>query len=348
MKKILVTGGAGYIGSHTVIALAEAGYEPILIDNLVKSSKNIVTNLEKYLGRKLAFYQIDCNDKAAMYQVFTQEKEIAGVIHFAAYREVGESAKKPLLYYTNNLNSLAVLLEVMEKQGCPLLVFSSSCTVYGQATQMPVTEQTPMQPAESVYGNSKQISEEMIHDYVRSLSFVTEQTPDFRAIILRYFNPIASHPQADLSMGYPNDLIRMLVATAAGEREKLIVFGNDYPTYDGTCIRDYLHVMDLAEAHVKSLDYLIQQPTHEYWVRTFNIGTGKGNSVLEMIRTFEQATGQSLPYEIGQRRIGDVAEVYANTDQAQKVLGWKAKYDLATSLQHSWQWQLRKQQKGTT
>lgn len=332
MKKILITGGAGYIGSHTAVALVNAGFEPVIIDNFSNSDKSALIGLKNILGRALTCYEGDCNDKLLMQKVF-EENQFGGVIHFAAYKAVGESTQFPLKYYTNNIDSLIILLETMAAFGVKDLVFSSSCTVYGQPEHLPVSEETPRQEAESPYGNTKKICEDILRDYIKS-------GVASRIISLRYFNPVGAHASGEigeLPLGVPNNLVPFITQTGAGIREKLTVFGNDYDTPDGSCIRDYIHVMDLADAHVKALAYLFGQKDNFYDL--FNVGTGNGNTVLEVIKTFEKVSGISLNYQIGPRRPGDIEKVWANTDKINKALGWKAQYSLEDSLRDSWNWQ---------
>ena len=333
-NKILVTGGAGYIGSHTVVALHEAGYLPVIVDNFSNSAKSVMQGLEKITGKKFPLYEIDCNDKKAMQEVFEKEENIQGVIHFAAYKAVGESVAEPLKYYQNNIVSLLVLLELMEQYKVHNLVFSSSCTVYGQPDALPVTEETPTKPANSPYGRTKQMCEDILSDLAESKSSV-------RSVALRYFNPVGAHESAligELPNGVPNNLVPFVTQTAAGIRKQITVFGDDYNTPDGTCVRDYIHVVDLADAHIKAFEYLsrIKDPA---FYDTINIGTGKGNTVLEVIKTFEKVSGEKLNYQIGGRRAGDVEQVYANVDKANKELNWQTKYDLERSMADSWRWQ---------
>lgn len=333
-KKILVTGGAGYIGSHTVVALNKAGYEPVLVDNFSNSEERALEGLQKILGKAVSCHKIDCNDRPAMEKVFQQEGPISGVIHFAAYKAVGESVAEPLKYYQNNVGSLLVLLELMQQFEVKDLVFSSSCTVYGQPEQLPVTEETPTQPANSPYGRTKQMCEDILKDVIAS-------DASLRVASLRYFNPVGAHESGkigELPLGVPNNLIPFVTQTAAGIREKLTVFGDDYNTPDGTCIRDYIHVMDLAEAHIKAFEYLNRQADKPFY-DVVNVGTGEGNTVLEVVKTFEAVSGQSLNYEIGPRRPGDVEKVWADVSKANKVLQWKTRYSLEDSLRHAWQWQ---------
>ncbi len=334
MKKILITGGAGYIGSHTAVALVNAGFEPVIIDNFSNSEKSALVGLNKICGREITAYEVDCLDRSGVEKVFL-ENDFSGVIHFAASKAVGESTRLPLKYYANNIDSLLILLETMSKFRVKDMVFSSSCTVYGQPKELPVTESTPRQDAESPYGNTKKICEDILRDFIQS-------GVDSRIIALRYFNPVGAHPSSEigeLPIGVPANLIPFVTQTAAGIREKITVFGNDYDTIDGTCVRDYIHVMDLADAHVKALAYLSNQKLNFYDI--FNVGTGRGNTVLEVIQTFEKVSGQKLNYEIGPRRPGDIEKVWANTDKINKVLGWEAKYSLEDSLRDSWNWQKR-------
>ena len=332
--KILVTGGAGFIGSHTVVSLVEAGFEPVIVDDFSNSERSAIAGLKTILGRDVACYAIDCNDAAAMNEVFSKEKP-AGVIHFAAHKAVGESVAKPLKYYRNNLDSLMLLLELMPAHGVSNLVFSSSCTVYGQPAQLPVTEETPRLPAQSPYGNTKAIGEDIIRDVVHSGVPV-------KALALRYFNPIGAHPSAEigeLPLGVPANLVPFITQTAAGIRSSLTVYGDDYNTPDGTCIRDYIDVMDLAEAHVQALRILMDDAAHVNSYDVINIGTGRGETVLNVIKTFEQATGVPVSYVIGPRRPGDVEQVYADVSKANKVLNWTARRTLAESLRDAWAWQ---------
>lgn len=333
-KKILVTGGAGYIGSHTVVALHKAGYEAVIVDNFSNSSKSVLEGLQKITGSQPTLYELDCNNREAMQEVFKKERGIEGVIHFAAFKAVGESVNEPLKYYQNNLGSLLVLLELMEEHGVKNLVFSSSCTVYGQPEKLPVTEETPTQPASSPYGRTKQMCEDILSDLTKSKSPV-------RSVALRYFNPIGAHESAligELPNGVPNNLIPFVTQTAAGIREELTVFGNDYNTSDGTCVRDYIHVMDLAEAHIKAFEFL-DKVAEESFYDTVNVGTGNGNTVLEVINAFEKVSGQKLNYRIGERRSGDVEKVWANVDKANNKLDWQARYDIERSLADAWRWQ---------
>lgn len=332
MKKILITGGAGYIGSHTAVELVNSGFEPIIIDDLSNSNADVIDRLEDITGKRLPYYLGDCSDRGLLDEIST-EHDLSGVIHFAAFKAVGESTKLPLKYYHNNVGSLLVLLDFMKDKGIKDLVFSSSCTVYGQADELPVTEETPRKDAESPYGNTKKICEDVLKDFVAS-------KPGMRVISLRYFNPIGAHPTSqigELPTGIPSNLIPFVTQVAAGVREKVTIFGDDYDTIDGTCVRDYIHVVDLADAHVKALAFLEEQPLNSYEV--FNVGTGNGNTVLEVIQTFEKVNDLKLNYQIGPRRPGDVVKIWADTKKINKVLGWYPKFTLEDSLRDSWNWE---------
>lgn len=331
--KIVVTGGLGFIGSHTVVELQNEGFEVIALDNLSNSSLDVLEGIERITGKKPQFEQIDLREKAAVHDFFQRHKDVSGVIHFAASKAVGESVENPLLYYENNINALVYVLQSLAQLPQANFIFSSSCTVYGQAKQMPITEDASVQPAISPYGNTKQIGEEIITD--------TTKVTHINAILLRYFNPIGSHPSAEigeLPLGVPQNLVPFITQTAIGLREKLSVFGDDYPTPDGTAIRDYIHVVDLAKAHVVALQRLLHQRNTEK-VETFNLGTGTGSSVLEVIKTFEKVSGKPLNYQIVGRREGDITEAYANTDKANTVLGWKAQSTLEEALASAWKWE---------
>lgn len=333
MKKVLVTGGLGFIGSHTVVELHNAGFEAVIIDNLSNSSISVLDGIERIIGHKPLFQNIDLRDKAAVQQFFAQHKDLAGVIHFAASKAVGESVENPLLYYENNLNTLVYILQELSQMPEANFIFSSSCTVYGQAEKMPITEDASVQPAMSPYGNTKQIGEEIITD--------TAKVTNINAILLRYFNPVGAHPTAEigeLPNGVPQNLVPFITQTGMGLRQQLSVYGNDYPTPDGTAIRDYIHVVDLAKAHVIALQRLLNKQNAEN-VETFNLGTGTGSSVLEVIQAFEKVSGQKLPYQIVGRREGDITSAYANTDKANTVLGWKAELTLEESLASAWKWE---------
>ena len=333
MKKILITGGAGYIGSHTAVELWNAGLEPIILDDFSNSHETVLDRLAEITGKRFAFYKGDCNQREILDQI-AQDHQLIGVIHFAAFKAVGESTQQPLAYYKNNLGSLLVLLEFMQDKGIQNIVFSSSCTVYGQPDVLPVTEATPRKDAESPYGNTKKIGEDILLDYVKS-------KPGIRVVALRYFNPVGAHLSAkigELPMGTPQNLVPFITQTAAGIREKLTVFGNDYDTPDGSCVRDYIHVVDLADAHVKALGFLFEKPLDFYEV--LNVGTGRGNTVLEVIHAFEKVNGIKLVYEIGPRRAGDVVKTWADTTKINQVLGWYPKYSLEDCMRDSWRWQL--------
>ncbi len=342
-KKIIVTGGAGFIGSHTAVELYNAGYLPVLVDNFDNSDPSALEGIHKIIGEELPFYEIDCNDKEAFRSVFIKEGPIEGVIHFAANKAVGESVKLPLKYYRNNIGSLVVLLELLGELKLSNLVFSSSCTVYGQPDQLPVNESSPVKTAESPYGNTKQISEEIIKDTVNS-------GQSLKAIALRYFNPVGAHKTAhigELPLGVPNNLVPFITQTAAGIREQLSVFGGDYNTKDGTCIRDYIHVVDLAKAHVKALNWLEKKQDNSFY-DVFNVGTGQGNSVLEAIQAFEKASGQKLNYKIVDRRPGDVEKVYGDVSKANTELGWQAELTIEDAMADAWRWQQALQKRSTT
>ncbi len=333
--KILVTGGLGFIGSHTVVELQNKGFEVIVVDNLSNSSLDVLDGIERITGKKPIFENIDLREKSAVQNFFKKYFDIAGVIHFAASKAVGESVENPLLYYENNINSLVYLLQEIKELKNANFIFSSSCTVYGQAEKMPITENAPVQQAMSPYGNTKQIGEEIITDVAK--------VTNLNSILLRYFNPIGAHPSAEigeLPLGVPQNLVPFITQTAIGLRDKLSVFGNDYPTADGTAIRDYIHVVDLAKAHVIALQRLLNHKNLEK-VQTFNLGTGTGSSVLEVITAFEKVSEQQLKYQIVERREGDVIEAFANTDKANTVLGWKAQSSLEEALASAWKWELK-------
>ncbi|NHM04371.1 UDP-glucose 4-epimerase GalE [Flavobacterium celericrescens] len=331
--KILVTGGLGFIGSHTVVELQNEGFEVVAIDNLSNSSIDVLDGIERITQKKPLFENIDLRDKLAVQDFFKKHQDIAGVIHFAASKAVGESVENPLLYYENNINSLVYLLQELQKKPESYFIFSSSCTVYGQAEKMPITENAPVQQAMSPYGNTKQIGEEIITDVAK--------VSNINSILLRYFNPIGAHDSAEigeLPIGVPQNLIPFITQTAYGLREKLAVFGNDYPTIDGTAVRDYIHVVDLAKAHVVALKRLLNKQNTDK-VETFNLGTGKGSSVLEVIKAFEKVSGQKLNYQIVGRREGDITEAYANTEKANSILGWKTALSLEEALASAWKWE---------
>ena len=341
-QTILVTGGTGFIGSHTTVELIEAGYDVVIIDNLSNSKIEVLDGIEKITGVRPAFEQVDLRDKAATEAVFQKYPAIAGIIHFAASKAVGESVQLPLLYYRNTVVSLINLLELMPAYGVKGIIFSSSCTVYGQPNpeNLPVTEDAPHQKATSPYGNTKEINEQIIYDFIHSGASVT-------SIVLRYFNPIGAHPSAligELPNGVPNNLIPYVTQTAMGIREQLTIFGNDYDTPDGTCIRDYIYVVDLAKAHVAAMARVLDQETEP--IEYFNIGTRKGNSTLESVTTFEEATGVKLNWKYGPRREGDIEKIWGDCPKAHKVLGWKADTPLADVLRSAWKWQEKLREDG--
>ena len=341
-ETILVTGGTGFIGSHTTVELQEAGYNVVIVDNLSNSKIEVVDGIEKITGIRPAFEQVDCCDFKALEAVFVKYPGIKGIIHFAASKAVGESVEKPLLYYRNNINSLINLLELMPKYNVKGIIFSSSCTVYGQPSKenLPVTEDAPIQKALSPYGNTKQINEEIIQDYIHSGA-------NIKSVILRYFNPIGAHPTAyigELPLGVPMNLIPFVTQTAIGIRKELKVFGNDYNTPDGTCIRDYIYVVDLAKAHVAAMTRVLEKDTDP--VEVFNIGTGRGLSTLEVVEGFEKATGVKLNWTYAPRREGDIEKVWGNVDKANKVLGWKADTPIEDVLASAWKWQKKLRDEG--
>lgn len=333
---ILVTGGTGYIGSHTAVELIKEGYEVVIVDNLSNSTADSLDGIEQITGVRPAFEQFDLCDKPRLVAFFEKYTKLKAIIHFAASKAVGESVEMPLMYYRNNLVSLINLLECMNTYQVPSIVFSSSCTVYGQPKDLPVTEDAPVQMAESPYGNTKKICEEILRDSVRAM-------PALQVIALRYFNPIGAHPSAligELPNGVPNNLIPFVTQTAAGLRQELRIFGDDYPTPDGSAIRDYINVTDLAKAHVTAIGRLLShknQPGYEF----FNLGTGRGTSVLEVVRTFEKVTGVPVNYKIVGRRAGDIIAVWADTTKANEVLGWKAEISLEDTLLSAWNWEKR-------
>ena len=334
MSKILVTGGTGYIGSHTVVELLATGMEVVITDDLSNSELSVLDGIEKISGKRPAFAQFDLCDKSALEALFKEHPDISGVIHFAAKKAVGESVAKPLMYYRNNFDSLLNLLEIMSAYQVRNLVFSSSCTVYGQPEKLPVTEETPFQPAESPYGYSKQACEVMLRDTCKA-------DATLNAIALRYFNPAGAHESAiigELPRGVPANLVPFITQTAAGIREQLLVFGNDYNTSDGSAIRDYIHVVDLAKAHVVALRRQLAQKQKSNY-EFFNLGTGKGNSVLEVVQTFERVNDLTLNYQVVERRPGDVENIYADTTLANNELGWTAELGLEDMLRSAWNWQ---------
>ena len=331
--KILVTGGLGFIGSHTVVELQNQGFEVVIVDDLSNSSEDVLKGIVAITNKKPVFEKLDLREKAKVQDFFKKHQDISGVIHFAASKAVGESVGNPLLYYENNINSLVYLLQELQKLPESNFIFSSSCTVYGQAEKMPITEDAAIQTAMSPYGNTKQIGEEIITD--------TAKVTNINAILLRYFNPIGAHPSAEigeLPLGVPQNLVPFITQTGLGLRKELSVFGDDYPTPDGTCIRDYIHVVDLAKAHVIAMKRLLDKKNLDK-VEIFNLGTGTGSSVLEVIHAFEKVSGQKLPYKIVPRREGDITSAYANTDKANNVLGWKAQSTLEEAMASAWKWE---------
>ena len=331
--KILVTGGLGFIGSHTVVELQSEGFEVVIVDNLSNSSEDVLKGIVAISGKTPLYEKLDLREKAVVQNFFKKHDDIAGVIHFAASKAVGESVENPLLYYENNINTLVYLLQELQQKQDANLIFSSSCTVYGQAEKMPITENASIQVAMSPYGNTKQIGEEIITD-------VTKVT-NINAILLRYFNPIGAHPTAEigeLPIGVPQNLVPFITQTGFGLRKELSVYGDDYPTPDGTAVRDYIHVVDLAKAHVIAMQRLLNKKNLDK-VETFNLGTGTGSSVLEVINAFEKVSGKKLPYKIVARREGDVISAYANTDKANNVLGWTAKSTLEEAMASAWKWE---------
>lgn len=332
--KILVTGGLGFIGSHTVVELQNEGYDVVVIDNLANSSTQVLDGIEAISGKRPAFEELDLRDKAKVEDFFKRHSDLSGVIHFAASKAVGESVQDPLLYYENNLGVLTYMLQNLITTDRANFIFSSSCTVYGQADEMPITENAPVKAAESPYGNTKQVGEEIIKD-------TCTVNPQLNAIALRYFNPIGAHPTAEigeLPLGVPQNLVPYITQTGMGLREQLSVFGDDYPTQDGTCIRDYIHVVDVAKAHVVALQRLMDDKNEENF-EVFNLGTGKGSSVLEVIASFERVSGEKLNYKIAARRAGDVVQAYADTSKANEVLGWKAASSLDDAVKSAWIWE---------
>lgn len=339
--RILVTGGTGYIGSHTVVELQKAGYPVVIIDNLSNSNKEVLDGIERITGIRPDFVEADCTDIKALDKLFTDYPGIKGIINFAASKAVGESMQKPILYYRNNLATLLNLLEEMPVHGVKGIVFSSSCTVYGEPDVNPVTEQSPIKKATSPYGNTKQISEEIITDVINAGAPI-------KSVILRYFNPVGAHPSAEigeLPNGVPQNLIPYLTQTAMGIRKELSVFGNDYNTPDGSCIRDYIDVVDLAKAHVIAVERMLEDKS-DAKIEIFNLGTGNGLSVLELIKTFEDATGVKVPHKIVGRRAGDIEKVWANPSYANEVLGWKAETPIADTMRSAWAWQCKLRERG--
>ncbi|MEJ2163346.1 MAG: UDP-glucose 4-epimerase GalE [Robiginitalea sp.] len=332
--KILVTGGLGFIGSHTVVELQQAGHEVVIIDNCSNASEEVLDGIKAITGILPQFEKFDLRDREKVRDFFGKYPGISGVIHFAASKAVGESVEEPLLYYENNLSTLIYLLQELQKKEKAQFIFSSSCTVYGQADRMPITEDAPVKPAESPYGNTKQIGEEILRD-------TCNVRPQLQVISLRYFNPIGAHPSGsigELPLGVPQNLVPFITQTGIGMRPQLSVFGNDYPTPDGTCIRDYIHVVDLARAHVVALERLIEG-SNEANYEVFNVGTGKGSSVMEVIESFERISGNPLNYQVVGRRAGDIVSAYADTTKANKVLGWEAISSLDDAMRSAWAWE---------
>jgi UDP-glucose 4-epimerase len=333
MRKVIVTGGAGFIGSHTVVELIAAGFEPIIVDDLRNSEARVLQGIAGITGMVPKHYLTDCNDLEAVRALLRAEGEVHGVIHFAADKAVGESVMDPARYYRNNIGSLAAMLMAMRERGIHRLVFSSSCTVYGEPQRLPVTEADPDRNAASPYGNTKVVCEQLVRDQSAAV-------PGLRAVLLRYFNPIGAHPSGligELPRGVPNNLVPFVAQAAAGLRGRLVVHGSDYPTPDGTCIRDYIHVVDLANAHVRALQWMDEEDRPG--CEAFNLGTGRGHSVLDVVRTFAEVNGVPVPHVLGPRRAGDVASVYADTTRSRRVLGWVAKRSLADALRDAWRWQ---------
>jgi UDP-glucose 4-epimerase len=331
-RKIFVTGGVGYIGIHTVVELVRAGKQVVIVDNLSRSDERLLKGAEKILGKALTFVQADCRDRDAMRRVLQAHKDIDSVIHFAAFKSVNESVREPLSYYQNNLESLMVLLEVAREFAINKLIFSSSCTVYGQPDEIPVTEAAPFKKAESAYGATKQMCEEILRD-------VTRAQPDLKVISLRYFNPIGAHPSGligELPIGIPNNLVPYITQTAIGKRDKLTVFGDDYNTPDGSCLRDFIHVVDLAKAHLRAVEKIDEMPMR---FQPINVGSGVPVSVLEVIKSFIRVTGVQLPYVIGPRRPGDIEKVYANPERSRQLLGWKTELTTDDALRDAWNWE---------
>ncbi|MDV7139920.1 UDP-glucose 4-epimerase GalE [Maribacter sp. TH_r10] len=332
--KILVTGGLGFIGSHTVVELQNEGYEVVIIDDCSNADKKVLDGITAITGKKPVFEKIDLKERSKVEGFFKRHQDIEGVIHFAASKAVGESVEKPLLYYENNIGTLVYMLKELSAKASASFIFSSSCTVYGQADTMPITENAPVKPAESPYGNTKQIGEEIIRD-------TCKVTPGLNAIALRYFNPMGAHPSSEigeLPIGVPQNLVPFITQTGVGLREQLSVFGDDYPTSDGTCVRDYIYVVDLAKAHVVALQRLLGGKNKDNY-EVFNVGTGKGSTVLEVIKSFEKVSGRKLNYKIVDRRPGDITSAYADTTLANKELGWKAQYSLDQAMKSAWDWE---------
>jgi len=336
MSKILVTGGCGYIGSHTIVDLIQNGFEVLSIDNLSRSNVSVLDGIEKITGKKVENINIDLADESAVKSIYPELQNIAGIIHFAAFKAVGESVENPLLYFKNNIGSLVNILEAAVDCNIPYFVFSSSCTVYGNVNELPVEESTPMGKAESPYGRTKQIGEGIIEDFIKAY-------PEKQSIVLRYFKPVGAHPSAqigELPIGVPNNLIPYITQTAIGIREKLTVFGDDYHTREGACIRDYLHVMDIANAHTKAIQYMIDKKM-TLPIDVFNLGTGNGVSVFEIIDSFEKVNNLHLNYKVGPKRPGDIEAVYADNQKAKEILNWNTAYNMDKMMETAWAWQQR-------
>lgn len=337
MGKVLVTGGCGYIGSHTIVDLLDHGYEVACVDNLSNATEAALEGIAAITGTRVRNHRIDLCDWTAVQRLFEEEEHIQGIIHFAALKSVGDSVEQPLNYFRNNLNSLLNILEAMVQYEVPHLIFSSSCSVYGNADELPVTEATPMQEAESPYARTKQMGEQMIHDFAR-------RHTDHQSVLLRYFNPAGAHPSALIGEAPSNkasNLVPVITETAIGKRKSMTVFGSDYPTRDGSCVRDYIHVMDLANAHTKALQYL-EAGRNETNADIFNLGIGEGATVLEAIHAFEETSGQTLNYQLGDRRPGDVVAIYADKSKAEKQLGWMPQYTVKDVMKTAWDWEQKR------
>lgn len=335
MKKIIVTGGAGFIGSHTAVELARSGYLPVVVDNFSNSERTVIDRMRKLIDFDFPVHELDCTDEQALNSLFEIEGNVSGLIHFAAYKAVNASIENPLSYYANNVGSLVAVLKSIQKAGVNSFVFSSSCTVYGQPDVLPVTENSPIKKAETPYGRSKQFCESIIDDHIASGASI-------RSATLRYFNPVGAHPSSligELPIGSPENLVPYITQTAVGLRPRLTVFGNDYPTIDGTCIRDYIHVVDLAKAHVLALDWLGENDRSKF-NEVFNIGTGHGTSILEIIAAFEYATNVSVNYEIGARRPGDIVTSYADVSKAKQILNFETKLTVVDAMRDAYRWQM--------
>lgn len=333
MAKILVTGGCGYIGSHTIVDLIENGYDVISIDDQSRSTPYPITGIQLITGKRIKNYKVDLKNFDETLAVFQENPDISAVIHFAAYKAVGESVEQPLLYYENNMGSLVSILKCVKEFNIQQLVFSSSCTVYGNPDRFPVTEETALQQAASPYGATKQMGEQMLRDFA--------QASNTQVVLLRYFNPVGAHPSCligELPLGKPQNLVPVITQTAIGKLPKMMVYGNDYQTRDGSCIRDYIHVSDIAHAHTLAVDYL-RAGNNQYNCEVFNLGTGNGITVLEAIHTFEKVSGQQLNYEMGPRRPGDIEAIYANNEKAIHQLGWTIRYDLEQMMHTAWAWE---------